>query len=96
MDTLNTSMQGLKENILASTDKLFAFKIWKKHLSSGNIEMFLLLFQIQNQSDYKEVIPLIISHLGSLTDSFVPYFLLCHQKCMTGLGTLLLGSHKIH
>jgi hypothetical protein len=59
-------MQGPKENILTSVDKLLAFKnkiqIWKKHLSSGNIEMFPLLLQIQDQSDYKEVIPLIISH----------------------------------
>jgi hypothetical protein len=60
-------MQGPKENILTSTDKPLAFKNKlqvgkKKHLSSGNIEMFPLLLQVQSQTDYKEVIPLIISH----------------------------------
>jgi hypothetical protein len=43
-------MQGPKENILTFTDKLLAFKnkfqVWKKHLSSGNIEMFPLLLQV--------------------------------------------------
>jgi hypothetical protein len=72
-------MQGPKGNILTSTDKLVAFRnniqVWKKQLSSGNTEMFLLLLQIQDQSDYKEVIPLIISHLESLTDSCDQYFL---------------------
>jgi hypothetical protein len=70
-------MQGPKENILTSTEKLFAFKnkiqVWKKHLSSGNTEKFVLLLQIQNQSDYKEVTPLIISHLELLTDSLDQY-----------------------
>jgi hypothetical protein len=31
--------------------------VWKNHLSKGNIEMFPPLLQIQDQSDYKEVIP---------------------------------------
>ncbi len=38
LNNLNTSMQGTKENILTSTDKLLAFKnklaAWKKHLLS--------------------------------------------------------------
>jgi hypothetical protein len=45
-------MQGPKENILTSTDKLLAFmnklRVWKKHLSSGNIEMFLIPLQVQS------------------------------------------------
>jgi hypothetical protein len=57
---------GPKKNILTSTDKLLAFKnkiqVWKKHLSSGNIEMFPLLLQIQDQSEYKEIIPLIVKY----------------------------------
>jgi hypothetical protein len=73
---LNTRMQGPKENILTSTDKLLAFKnklqVWKKHLSSGNTEMFPLLFQ--SQTDYTEVILLIISHLESLTENLDQYF----------------------
>ncbi len=47
LNNLNTSMQGTKENIPTSTDKLLAFKnklaVWKKHLSRGNVEMFPLL-----------------------------------------------------
>jgi hypothetical protein len=50
LNTLNTSMLGPKENILTSIDKILAFKnklqVWKKHLSSGNIEMFPLLLQV--------------------------------------------------
>jgi hypothetical protein len=73
LNTLNTSMQGRKENILTSTDKLLPFKnkfqVWKKHISSGNFKMFPLLLQVQSQTDYKEVIPLIISHLESLTEN---------------------------
>jgi hypothetical protein len=71
------------ENILTSTDKLLAFKnniqIWKKKLLlSGNIEMFPLLLQIQDESVYNEGIPLIICHLESLTgslDQYLPYLL---------------------
>ncbi len=65
-------MQGTKENVLTSTDKLLAFKnilaVWKKkkHFSRGNVEMFLLIFQTQNE--YENVIPLITSHLGSLSE----------------------------
>jgi hypothetical protein len=62
-------MQRPKENILTPTDKLLSFKkkiqVWKKHLSSGNIEIFSFLLQIQDHLDYKKVIPSIISHLAS-------------------------------
>jgi hypothetical protein len=44
--------------------------VWRKQLSSRNIEMFPLLLQIQDQ----EVIPLTISHLESLTDRLDQYF----------------------
>jgi hypothetical protein len=71
-------MQGPKENILTSTHKLLAFKnklqVWKKHLSIRNIEMFPLLLQVQSDRYYKEVIPLIISHLESLTENLDQYF----------------------
>jgi hypothetical protein len=46
----------------------------KKHLSSGNIEIFPLLLQVQSQTDYKEVIPLIISRFESLTENHDQYF----------------------
>jgi hypothetical protein len=65
-------MQGPNENILISTDKLLAFKnkirVWKKHLSSRNTEMFPLQLQIQDQSDHKEVIPLINYQPFGITD----------------------------
>jgi hypothetical protein len=58
-------VKGPKENILTSTNKLPAFKtksqVWNKYLSSGNIEMFPLLLQVQGQTD-KEVIPLTTNH----------------------------------
>jgi hypothetical protein len=41
----------------------------KKHLSSGGIEMFLLVLQIQDQPDCNEANSLIISHLESPTYS---------------------------
>ena len=76
LNNLNTSMQGAKENILTSTDKLLAFKnkltVWKKHLSRGNVEMFPLL--LQTQTEYENVIPLITSHLGSLSEKLDKYF----------------------
>jgi hypothetical protein len=46
-------MQGPKENVLTSTDKLLAFEnkiqVWKLRLSSGNTEMFPFLLQIEDQ-----------------------------------------------
>ncbi len=70
LNNLSTSVQGTKENILTSTDKLLAFKnklaVWKKHLSRWNVEMFPLLLQIQTK--YEKVIPLITSNLGSLSE----------------------------
>ena len=56
--------------------------------------MFPLLWQVQSQKDYKEVISLFIIHLESLSGSVDHSFLLYHQKCVTELGTLLLSSHK--
>ncbi len=69
-------MQDTKEDILTSTDKLIAFKnnlaLWKKQLSRGNVEMFPLL--LQTQTGYENVIPLIRSHLGSLSEKRDKYF----------------------
>jgi hypothetical protein len=83
LNTLNTSMQGPRENILTSTDKLFTFKnkmkVWKKNTSQmKNTEMFLLLLQIQSQTD-KETISLIISHLELLTENLNKYMLSSNQ-----------------
>jgi len=64
--------------------------------SSGNIEVFQLLCQVQSQTDYKEVIPLFIIHLELLPGSLDHTFLLYHQKCVTELETLVLSSQKTH
>lgn len=78
LNALNTSMQGPKENILTSTDKLLAFKnklnVWEKHISKGNMEMFPRLHQIQTDVDYEELLVLISSHLKSLTENLDKYF----------------------
>jgi hypothetical protein len=84
-------MQHPNENILAFTGKLLAFKnkiqVRKKHLSSGNIEIFPFILQILGQSDYKEVITLIISHLESLACSLDQYFPSLSSEIYTVLGT---------
>ncbi len=77
LNNLNTSMQGTKENILTSTEKLLAFKnklaAWKNHISRGNVEMFPLL--LQTQIEYENAIPLITNNLGSLSEKLGKYFL---------------------
>jgi hypothetical protein len=49
-----------------------------------------------SESCYKQVIPLFIIHLESLADNFDHTFLLCHQKHVAELGTLLFSSHETH
>ncbi len=57
-------MQDVKENILTSS------------LSRGNFEMFsLLVLQIQTQNEYERFIPLITSHLGSLSEKKINKYL---------------------
>ncbi len=69
-------MQGAKENILTSTDKLPAIKnklaVWKKHLSRGSVEMFPLL--LQTETEYENVIALVTIQLGSLSEKLYKYF----------------------
>ena len=68
-------MQGVKENILTSVDKINAFKrkliIWKKHASRGNCEMFYILVQRKN---FDSIFPLITNHLESLAKGLDKYF----------------------
>jgi hypothetical protein len=76
LNTLNTSMQGPKENILTSRDKLLAFKN-KTQVFINTIQVEVLKcfhFQIQDRSDYKGGIPSIVSHLEPLTDSLDQHF----------------------
>jgi hypothetical protein len=58
--------------------------------------MFPLLLQIQDHSDSKEVIPLIVAHLETLTDSLDQYFPSLSSEIHDWVGSPLVGSHKIH
>jgi hypothetical protein len=44
MNQLNKSLQGFKENVLTSSDKIIGFKrkldLWKNHVVKVNLEMF--------------------------------------------------------
>jgi hypothetical protein len=52
--------------------------------------MFPLLLQVQSQTDYKEVIPLIISHLESQTENLDQYFpSLSSEMCDTVRNTFV-------
>jgi hypothetical protein len=77
LNTLNTSMQCPKKNILTSTDKLLAFKnkiqVWEHTFQSEILKFFRFCFRFR-MSHYKEVFKLIISHLETLTDSPDQYF----------------------
>ncbi|XP_075454709.1 zinc finger BED domain-containing protein 5-like [Ascaphus truei] len=81
LNTLNTNMQGPKENILTCTDQLVAFKnkigVWKEHLSEGNYEMFPHFSRLQSNTmdNHRETImPLIYVHMESLAEKLVKYF----------------------
>ncbi|XP_014785594.1 protein FAM200A-like [Octopus bimaculoides] len=67
-------MQGRKENILSSTDKINAFQkkltIWKKRIAAGNLEMFPSVFKRNCQ----EIALLILNHLHTLLTNAGKYF----------------------
>jgi hypothetical protein len=67
-------MQGRAENILTSTDKMFALqqriKIWKTRASKGNLEMFPLTAK----TNHKDILELILKHLDSLHCQINHYF----------------------
>ncbi len=48
-------------------------RLYCKHFSRGNVKMFPLLLQVQTQIKYENVIPLITSHLGSLSEKLHKY-----------------------
>ena len=62
LNILNITMQGSKENILTSTDKMKAFQkkllIWKRKASEGDLEMFTLV----SKASANDTLPMIIEH----------------------------------
>jgi hypothetical protein len=51
---MNKSLQGLRENILTSSDKILGFKrklnLRENHVVKGNLEMFPLLLGLQSEA----------------------------------------------
>jgi hypothetical protein len=74
LNNVNANMQGRAENILTSTDKMFALqqriKIWKTRASKGNLEMFPLTAK----TNHKDILELILKHLDSLHCQINHYF----------------------
>lgn len=74
LNILNTSMQGIEENILTSTDKIKAFQkkllIWKRKVTEGNLEMFPLV----SKTCLTDTLPIIVEHLTTLEDKLSYYF----------------------
>jgi len=67
-------MQGRKENILTSTDKIKAFQkkltIWKKRAAAGSVKMFPTVVE----RNYHDILPLILNHLDILLTILSTYF----------------------
>ena len=75
LNTLNKSMQGRKENILTSTDKINTFKeklsFWSNKMQTGCYAMFQRFCSSEKCS---EVSPLVIGHLEMLERNVEKYF----------------------
>jgi hypothetical protein len=75
LNKLNKNMQGKKENILTSTDKISAFKekllFWSNKMQAGCYEMFEKFCSSEKCSD---VSPLVIEHLKMLERNVEKYF----------------------
>ena len=78
MDQLNKSLQGHRENVLTSSDKILAFRrklnLWKNHVAKGNLEMFQLLVGLQTEEGYEQISSLIETHLEELWIRIGHYF----------------------
>ena len=74
LNIVNSSMQGLNENILTSTDKLVALKkiivIWKNRAKLGEFDMFPTM----RTNCTKQMIPIVIVHLTALEENIDHYF----------------------
>ncbi|CAI6350853.1 unnamed protein product [Macrosiphum euphorbiae] len=69
-------MQGKKEKVLTSSDKLKGFlkklQVWKLHVENKSLQMFPLTFDIDPQRDITT--QLVLNHLTALEDSMAQYF----------------------
>ena len=77
MNQLNKSLQGPRENILTSSDKILAFKRKvnvENHVAKGNLEMFPLLHGLKSEEGYQKISSLIESHLEELCIRIGNYF----------------------
>ena len=78
MNQLNKSLQGPRENILTSSDKILAFKrkvnLWKSHVAKGNFDMFPRFLKRKSGDGYKKTSSLIESHLEELYIRIENYF----------------------
>jgi uncharacterized protein YlzI (FlbEa/FlbD family) len=91
MNQMNKSMQGPRENVLTSSDKILRFKrklnLWKKkkyNSVKGNLEMFPLLLGLQSEEGYQQLMSLIQNHIEELLNKIKHYFSSLQHKCMTG------------
>jgi hypothetical protein len=64
---LNKSLQGPRENVLTSSDKILGFKrkldLWKNYVVKGNLEMCPLVLGLANEERYQKVSSHIENHL---------------------------------
>jgi hypothetical protein len=78
MNQLNKSLQGPRENVLTSSDKILGFKrkmnLWKNHDVTGNLEMLPLLLGLESEGGYRQVSTLIENHLEELQNKIKLYF----------------------
>ena len=78
MNQLNKSLQGPRENVLTSSDKILAFKrklnLWKNHVAKGNLEMFQLLLELKSEEGCQQISGLIETHLEDLWIRIEHYF----------------------
>jgi len=69
-------MQGKKENVLTSSDKLKGFlkklQVWKRHVENKSLKMFPLTFDIDPQGYITT--QLVLNQLTALEDSMAQYF----------------------
>jgi hypothetical protein len=79
MNQLNKSLQGPRENVLTSSEKIPGFKrklnLWKNHVVKGNIEMFPLLLVLKSEEGYQQVSSLVANHPEELWNKIKHYFL---------------------
>jgi hypothetical protein len=78
MNQLNKSVQGLGENVLTSSDKVFGFKrklsLWKNHVAKRNLEMFPHLLGLESEEGHQQISSLIENHLEELQNKIEQYF----------------------